>query len=175
MVNGIKKVYRLKRERIILGVCSGLGCYFNLDPVLIRILFVLFAFAGGSGIFLYIILAFIMPLMPEGQGMLIKEAKIKELGREIRQSAQNLVQEIRKKAVQDREETARITNWLAGERKIFGWALIIFGLIILLNEFFPGYRFLWRILWPAGVVLLGLFLIVENKNNKFERREELIL
>ncbi len=47
---------------IFLGVCGGLGDYFNLDPVIIRVLFVLaFFFGFGSPLLIYIILAFVMP------------------------------------------------------------------------------------------------------------------
>ncbi|MBW6498301.1 MAG: PspC domain-containing protein [Bacteroidales bacterium] len=47
-------------ERMLAGVCSGIAEYFNVDPTLIRILFVLFGLAG-AGILFYIILAIIMP------------------------------------------------------------------------------------------------------------------
>ncbi len=47
-------------ERMIAGVCSGIAEYFNVDPTLIRILFVLFGLAA-AGILFYIILAIIMP------------------------------------------------------------------------------------------------------------------
>ncbi len=46
---------------MILGVCGGIGSYFNIDPTIIRILFAL-AFLGlGAGLILYIIMAVIMP------------------------------------------------------------------------------------------------------------------
>ena len=48
-------------ERMIAGVCSGIAEYFDTDPTLIRILFVLFALALGSGLLFYIILAIIIP------------------------------------------------------------------------------------------------------------------
>ena len=57
----MKKLYRSNSERIIWGVCGGLGNYFQIDPILIRILFVLLFFAGGTGLFVYIILAIMIP------------------------------------------------------------------------------------------------------------------
>ena len=56
-----KKLYRSETDRMIAGVCGGLGEYFDVDPVVVRLLFVVFALAGGSAIFLYIILWVIMP------------------------------------------------------------------------------------------------------------------
>lgn len=57
----MKKLYRSNEDKIIWGVCGGLGEYFQIDSVIIRILFILMLFAGGTGFFLYIILAIMMP------------------------------------------------------------------------------------------------------------------
>jgi phage shock protein C len=46
-------------------VCGGIGHYFDLDPTLIRVLFVLFALAFGGGFLAYIVLWIIIPLEPE--------------------------------------------------------------------------------------------------------------
>lgn len=62
-----KKLYRSSTERMIAGVAGGLGEYFNLDPTLIRILFVVLAIFGGPGLILYIIMALIVPLEPSGE------------------------------------------------------------------------------------------------------------
>ena len=56
-----KRLYRTKTERKIAGVCTGLGEYFNLDPVLIRLIMVLLIFAYGIGILIYIIGWIIIP------------------------------------------------------------------------------------------------------------------
>ena len=57
----MKKLYRSNKDKIIWGVCGGLGEYFQIDSVIIRILFILMLLAGGTGFFLYIILAIMMP------------------------------------------------------------------------------------------------------------------
>ncbi len=46
---------------MIAGVCGGIGEFFNIDPTLIRIGFVILAFSGGFGIIFYLILALIIP------------------------------------------------------------------------------------------------------------------
>jgi phage shock protein C len=56
-----KKLYRSKSDRNVAGVCAGLGEYFNIDPVLIRIIFAVTTLAGGPGLIAYILLAIIMP------------------------------------------------------------------------------------------------------------------
>lgn len=56
-----KRLYRSKRNRMIAGVCGGIGEYFNVDPTFIRLLWVLFTFAYGSGVLAYIIAWIIIP------------------------------------------------------------------------------------------------------------------
>lgn len=61
-----KRLYRSRNDRVIAGVCAGLGHYFNLDPVLIRVLAVIVGFMSfGTLVLLYLVLALIMPLEPE--------------------------------------------------------------------------------------------------------------
>lgn len=56
-----KRLYRDVKNRILAGVCGGLGSYFNTDPVLFRILFIVTALAGGAGGLIYIIMWIIIP------------------------------------------------------------------------------------------------------------------
>lgn len=56
-----KKLYRSEKERMIAGVCGGLAEYFDVDPVVIRLLWVAFTFFVGSGILLYILACIIIP------------------------------------------------------------------------------------------------------------------
>jgi phage shock protein C len=57
----LKRLYRSKKDRIIAGVCAGIGEYFNLDPVLIRLLWVIGTLIYGAGILAYIIAWIIIP------------------------------------------------------------------------------------------------------------------
>ncbi|MDO9517261.1 MAG: PspC domain-containing protein [Methanosarcinaceae archaeon] len=59
-----KRLYRSKNNSMIAGVCGGLGEYLDMDPTFIRLLWVLFILAGGSGILAYIILWIIIPQHP---------------------------------------------------------------------------------------------------------------
>ena len=55
-----KRLYKSKRNRTLLGVCGGIGEYLDVDPTIIRILWVIFTFMGGAGIRAYIVCALIM-------------------------------------------------------------------------------------------------------------------
>jgi phage shock protein PspC (stress-responsive transcriptional regulator) len=56
-----KHLYRDTDSAIVGGVAAGLGHYFGVDPLIIRIIFIVFTFGGGSGILLYIVLWFAIP------------------------------------------------------------------------------------------------------------------
>jgi phage shock protein PspC (stress-responsive transcriptional regulator) len=56
-----RRIYRDPDGRIIGGVCAGLGAYFNWDPLIWRVIFVVLVLAGGFGIALYLILWIIVP------------------------------------------------------------------------------------------------------------------
>ncbi|MGN8801190.1 PspC domain-containing protein [Candidatus Merdisoma sp. HCP28S3_D10] len=59
---GQKKLYRSLSNRMICGVCGGIGEYFNIDPTLIRLLWVLLSMGScGTGLLIYIIAAVIIP------------------------------------------------------------------------------------------------------------------
>ena len=60
-----KRLYKSRTNRTICGVCGGIGEYCDIDPTIIRILWIVFTFAGGSGILAYIICALVMSNAPE--------------------------------------------------------------------------------------------------------------
>ena len=61
MAKQIKRLYRSEKNRVIGGVCGGIAEYFNLDPVLIRVIAIILFFMGG-GFLAYIILWIVVPL-----------------------------------------------------------------------------------------------------------------
>jgi phage shock protein C len=56
-----RKLYRSQTQRMIAGVCGGLAEYFNVDATLMRVVFLLLAVFGGSGIVIYIVMWIIVP------------------------------------------------------------------------------------------------------------------
>jgi len=59
--NMVKRLYRDTDKKIIAGVSAGLGDYFNIDPLIIRLIFIFTAFAIGTSIFIYIIMWALVP------------------------------------------------------------------------------------------------------------------
>ena len=56
------RLYRSVTDKAIAGVCGGLAHYFNIDPALVRLAFVVFALAGGASVLLYIVLWIAVPV-----------------------------------------------------------------------------------------------------------------
>jgi len=56
-----KKLYKSNSNKMISGVCGGIAEYINLDPTIVRLLWVAFCFMGGAGIIAYIIAAIVIP------------------------------------------------------------------------------------------------------------------
>lgn len=61
----MKRLYRSGRDKMLGGVCSGLGEYFDIDPTLIRLAIIIAVFGAGAGLLAYLIAWIIIPLNPE--------------------------------------------------------------------------------------------------------------
>ncbi|MBM3136598.1 MAG: PspC domain-containing protein [Chloroflexi bacterium] len=59
--NNIKRIYRSRDNRMIAGVCAGLADYVEIDPTIVRLLFVLGLFAGGATFWAYLIMMLVIP------------------------------------------------------------------------------------------------------------------
>lgn len=138
-----KKLYRSRKDRIIAGVCGGLGEYLDIDPVLIRIAFILFVLAGGAGILAYIIFVIVIP---EEKG---KEIKI-DRGKKIEEFSEDI------------EEKAKHLTKDNNTRDIFAIIIIFIGLVLLLNQLFPVHWFRWDIFIPVIIILIGAWLLFKK-------------
>jgi len=59
--NNIKRIYRSRNNRMIAGVCAGLAEYVEIDPTIVRLLFVLGLFAGGATFWAYLVMMLVIP------------------------------------------------------------------------------------------------------------------
>jgi phage shock protein PspC (stress-responsive transcriptional regulator) len=64
--SGERRIRRSRQDRVIGGVCGGLGRYFNTDPIFFRIGFIALAFLGGAGLLLYLAALLLMPAEDSG-------------------------------------------------------------------------------------------------------------
>ncbi|HTP12536.1 MAG TPA: PspC domain-containing protein [Bacteroidota bacterium] len=133
-----KRLYRSPREKMLGGVCGGLAEYFEVDPVLIRILFVVAVFVGGSGILAYIICWIIIPEEPR---VVVQPA-----------TAQPAPQPSGAPAVQ----AVTSTNSHRGSA-IAGIILIVVGGLFLADNLLPHFHF--GEFWPVLLIILGIGIL----------------
>lgn len=140
-----RKLYRDTDNAVIGGVAAGLGNYFNIDPVLFRIIFCALVFAGGSAFIIYILLWIAMPEAKtayqklEMQGQAPTLAAFKNLAKTGKQ-----IQENWKKRWQKRSALG----------KIFSLPLLI------VNGIFTALKKVWQAFWPIIKLLFSLFIIL---------------
>ena len=60
-----KRLYRSKHDQKISGVCAGLAEFINIDPTIIRLIWVLVALCAGTGVLAYIVCALVIPEKPD--------------------------------------------------------------------------------------------------------------
>ncbi|HEY8498503.1 MAG TPA: PspC domain-containing protein [Limnochordales bacterium] len=145
-------LFRPRQQSVIFGVCAGLGQYFDVDPVLIRLLFILLAFAGGFGIVAYVALAVVMP-------------SERSVGRDSRTVLQENVQELREAAAvagQELAETVRRARAAGRRRQLLGLALVVLGGVLLLGRLGFFWWLRWELLWPLLLMGLGMLLLLRR-------------
>lgn len=152
-----KKLYRSNKRRMIAGVCGGIGEYFDIDPILVRIVFLLLCLMGGSGVFFYIFCWIIIP--KQGQ-----ENRNQE-------KARNFADELRERAIgfTGRDKTSGgLKRKKRGTPKgnIIGVLLVFFGFILLFDKV-SAFSFLrWDLFWMAVIILIGFYLIFRRSSRK---------
>jgi phage shock protein C len=139
-----QKLWRKKDDKVIAGICSGLGQYFNSDPILFRFAFLALLFAGGSSIFIYIILWIVLPSEPiatKSETIYTETINASDAGTQINE-------------IQSTDSTSLV----------FGLLLISGGVLLLLNNLIPYLKI--QKLWPVILIMIGLGLLFNKKKNK---------
>lgn len=135
-----RRLYKSRKEKMIAGVAGGIAEYFDVDPVLVRIGFVVLGFLHGVGVLAYIILWIVMPagkLVPAPAG-----------GADF-SSAFDAPAAPESAPASSAESTKRSNN----AAFIGGSLLIGLGLLFLLDNLFPVFDF--GELWPLLLIMLG--------------------
>ena len=157
-----RRLTRNRRTAVVGGVSAGFADYFNVDPVLARLGFVLLAFANGIGLLFYIICWVIMPTNDAGVpeqtspgGKVTDEVRAAE---QMRAAGERVAHEVR-----ETRESGR-------GHMIFGIALIVLGSMLLLDRF--SWMFQWPYwlrfgnLWPLILVAIGVALLMRSREDR---------
>ena len=171
-----KRLTRSSHNRIISGVAAGIAEYLDIDPVIVRIIFVFLLFFGGGGLLLYLILLFIMP---DDRQPLNEKKSESHSGDFVVDDKGNVgtateyvekdkdIPETEKAAVEEEPSThsdKKKNNVVAGT--IIGILLIGVGVVILFSKLFS---FCWtQYFFPVLLVVTGIILMafsVKPKKN----------
>ena len=132
-----RRLYRCRHNRRLAGVAGGVAEFFDLDPTLVRLVWVVSIFFGGIGLFLYIAMAIIVPLEPI--------------------SATDAAAEAATGATEPeghRHAPRADGRWTT----ILGLGLILFGTLAFVDRFLPALDFK-HVVVPAAAIAIGLILI----------------
>ncbi len=88
-----KRLTRSRHERLLAGVAGGIGNYLNIDPLLIRLVFLVLSLANGVGILLYLVFWLLVPL--EGSPAMDTRDRVRENVDEMQIVARQLIDQVR--------------------------------------------------------------------------------
>lgn len=148
--NESKTLYRSTQNKMIAGVAGGLGEYFDIDPTIIRIIFIILALFQGSGLLIYIVMWIILPTKAGGTST--NENTVKDNIKDIKSRAQTFAHSI------------NLGKKTGADDSRFWWAVLIIAL---------GFFFLFRNFgifdaldlekfWPVILIGLGLLFILRR-------------
>jgi phage shock protein C len=157
-----RRLYRSRRDRQLAGVAGGMAEYLEIDPTIVRLLWIASIFLGGFGILLYIVMAFIVPLDPTQalaggpwrapDGGVATDGGVAPDGTAMPQWTA--------------PDAGRESGTHGGRGGlIVGVMLVVFGSIALANVLLPGWA-VGAALGPAFLVALGIALVVGAARRK---------
>jgi phage shock protein C len=146
-----KRLYRRESNKMLGGVCAGLGDYLGINPIFIRIFFLVWTILGEFSVLVYFLLWIIVPR--EFSEDANEKFEMNDFGARARQMG---------------TELSMITRQPNSELIVFaGAGMIAWGVYYLVNGYFN--LNLWaysKYIWPALLVLAGIVVIVRTLNKK---------
>jgi len=151
----MKRLYRSRRDRVLLGVCGGIARYFGVDPVLVRLIWLLVSLGPFPGILGYLVAAILMPEEPPETGPTTPPGGPAAAGGE--------------PAADERQRERSL--------RLLGWGLVAAGVVFLLYNWsmmagmqhmlrrylpFPPWNFWWGLSaswWPVLLIVLGAVIL----------------
>jgi phage shock protein C len=146
-----RRLTRDTKGAVLGGVAAGFADYFDVDPVLVRVIFILLAVLSGFGVIAYIVGWVIMPRQGESA------------------PADRLVESVRQAGERVAEEVQKIPDGTGRGRATAGIILIVLGALFLIERLD-----LWRWphwarivnFWPAILILIGVSLVLQGARRR---------
>ncbi|MFQ5718902.1 MAG: PspC domain-containing protein [Acidobacteriota bacterium] len=149
-----RRLVRNPRDAMVGGVAAGLGDYLDVDPVIIRLVFVLLCLAGGSGVLLYLVCWLLMPRSdPDGAPEASAMPTAEEFADEVREAGERVADTFRRSA-----------SGPGRGRLLAGAGLIAVGVLFLIDRFVDVWWLdVWR-LWPLLLVAAGVAILLRSRD-----------
>jgi phage shock protein PspC (stress-responsive transcriptional regulator) len=173
-------VLRRGPDRIVAGVCSGLGHYFGLDVLLVRLAFIVLALLHGIGFVLYVVLWFLMdpPASTQAEGSRHFGERLRTMGDEVREDFRTGFRRSNETSTPPAPTTSTPTPTRTGPSgpssgppPIYGrprglWLgiiLIVAGAYFLLDNLGFLNLLRWDIVWPIVLIAIGLLVLLRRR------------
>lgn len=154
-----ERLYRSQRERVISGVCGGLGERFDVDPTIVRVAWVLLGIL--TGVFPFILLYFVLVIaVPEEPPGFLASLPVAPTDGSAAAAAWKVAQDAEwaaRRAARRAERARNGTDRQVGA--VIGIILIAVGGALLAESWL---RIDWAVIWPAGLVAIGIAVIVSS-------------
>lgn len=159
----MKKIYRSNKDFFIGGVCGGIAEIFNVDSIIIRIIFVLFGIYG-AGLIVYL---FLWIFLPERPLNIEESAETSNSNNEEKDGVFNMKKE--------GDSYSFFVERRNNTKRIFAIVLIVAGVLFLLENFLHLFRSLnisriFGKIWPIGLIILGIILLSGNNSKKENKK-----
>jgi phage shock protein C len=143
----MKKLYRSRENKVLAGVCGGIGEYFEIDPVIVRLIWIVLTMIWGFGLFLYIIAIFLIPLEP-------KEIKIQDVGTTTQESKKDY------RHLEDNDRNIVIT--------LIALFFIVLGIMVVISIIAPStyiFRNIIKGILGVAMIIIGIYLVFKSKKD----------
>jgi phage shock protein PspC (stress-responsive transcriptional regulator) len=152
-----RRLTRNTRKAILGGVAAGFGDYIDMDPVLIRLIFIILCLAGGSGLIIYIVAWLVMPRDDQEGATEGTPPPADQFASEVKAAGERVVDNIR-----------RSTTDAGRGRVIGGLILMLLGFLFLMNQIYALEWLRFRYLWPLVLVGVGVMLFIQGMKGREE-------
>ena len=165
----MKHLYKSRTNKMLAGVCGGIAEYVDVDPVLVRIIFVIFTFFHGFGVLAYIIGAIIIPYPPLEPGE--STGTSSQSPNQQSQESQESQEPQQSQPFSQKQQSMAVSGKNTGSL-IFGIILLVLGTYFLMRHIPFFHDFYWWIHWnihdyivPTVLILLGIALLIKSKRS----------
>jgi len=144
------RLTRSSQDKVIAGVAGGIAQYLKIDPILIRLAFIILSFISGSGPIIYIILWLILP--QDTSVVKTSNEVIHENAKDMQQKAEKIADDLNKDENRNRA------------RVVVGAIIVVIGVLAFLRVFGIADFFNVNWLWPVLMIIVGLIFITKSND-----------